>query len=107
MQTDGVQPISGIETASGDIRERSARGMGFGYRESLEGPFWPQTRIENDKRVDGRGGIEGSYRTFLDKKELPLGFMRTNHRNSKVTVSELASLRECSGTEISENNIIR
>jgi hypothetical protein len=50
VQTDGVQPISWIEIARGDIRERGTRGMGFGYGESLEGPFWPQTRIENDKR---------------------------------------------------------
>jgi hypothetical protein len=85
VQTDGVQPISWIETASGDIRESSTRGISFGYRESLEGPLWPQTRIENDKSVDGRADIAGSDRTFFDKKELPLGFMRTNNKNSKVT----------------------
>jgi len=28
---DGIQPISWIETDSGDIGESSARGMGFGY----------------------------------------------------------------------------
>ena len=50
VQTDGVQPISRIEVDITDLRESSTRGMGFGYRESLEGPFWPQTRIENDRR---------------------------------------------------------
>ena len=30
VQTDGVQPISWIETAGGDIGEISTRGMGFG-----------------------------------------------------------------------------
>ena len=87
MQTDGVQPVSWIETASGDIRERSIRGLGFGYRELLERPLWPQTRIENDKRDEGGSGIEGSGRTFFDKRELPLGFLRAIHKNSKVTVS--------------------
>jgi len=37
VQTDGVQPISWIETASGDIRESSTRGVGFGYMDSLKG----------------------------------------------------------------------
>ena len=85
MQTDGVQPVSWIETASGDIRERSTRGMGFGYMESLEGNSGPQKWIENEQRADGRVGIKGKGRTFFDKKKLPLGFMRTNHKNSKVT----------------------
>jgi len=37
VQTDGVQPISWIETDSGELREARTRGMGFGYVESLEG----------------------------------------------------------------------
>ena len=45
-RTDGVQPVSWIETASGDIRERSTRGMGFGYMECLERLFWPHDRIK-------------------------------------------------------------
>jgi hypothetical protein len=57
--------------------------MGFGYRESLEGRFWPQIWIENNKKSEGGSGIEGSDRTFLDKKELPLGFMRAKQKNSK------------------------
>jgi hypothetical protein len=48
-------------------------------------PLWSQTRMENDKKDEGGSGIEGSGRTFFDKKELPLGFMCTNHNNSKVT----------------------
>jgi hypothetical protein len=59
--------------------------MGFGYRETLEGPFWPQTRIENDMRDESGSDIEGSGRAFFNEKELPLGFMRTNHKNSKVS----------------------
>jgi hypothetical protein len=41
--------------------------------ESLERPFWPQDRIKNDKRSDGRIGIEGSDRTIFDKKCFPWG----------------------------------
>jgi hypothetical protein len=85
VQADGVQPISWIEVDCGDIRESSTRGMGFGYRELLERPLRPQNQIENDKSVDGRVDIAGSDRTFFDKRALPLGFMRTNHKNSKVT----------------------
>ena len=50
MQANGVQPVSRIEADSGDIREKSARGMGFGYRELLERLLRPQNQIENDKR---------------------------------------------------------
>jgi hypothetical protein len=73
VQTDGVQPVSRIEIDSGDIGESSTRGIGFGYMESLERPFWPQDRIKNDKRSDGRIGIEGSDRTIFDKKCFPWG----------------------------------
>jgi hypothetical protein len=85
VQTDGVQPVSWIEADSGDIRERSTRGMGFGYREPLERPLRPQNQIENDKSVDGRVDIAGSDRTFFDERGLPLGFLRAIHKNSKVT----------------------
>jgi len=73
VQTDGVQPISWIEIDSGDIGESSTRGIGFGYMESLERPFWPQDRIENDKRADGRVGIEEAVRHFFTKKSFPWG----------------------------------
>ena len=33
--------------------------------------------------------VEGSGRTFFDKKALPLGFLRTTHKNSKVTLYDL------------------
>ena len=48
MQTDGVQPISWIETDSGDIGEVRTRGMGFGSMESLEGYSGPRKWIENE-----------------------------------------------------------
>ena len=85
MQTDGVQPIPRIEVDIADLREHSTRSMGFGYRELLERPLRPQNQIENDKSVDGRVDIAGSGRTIFDEKELPLGFLCTNHKNSKVT----------------------
>ena len=62
---DGLQLISWIETDSGDIRGKGARGMDFGYMESLKGPFWPRNRIKNDKRSDGRKAIEESGRTIF------------------------------------------
>jgi hypothetical protein len=37
-------------------------------------------------RDEGGSGIEGSDRTFFDKKELPLEFMRANQKNSKVSI---------------------
>ena len=86
MQTVGFQPVSRIETDSGDIRGSSPRGLGFGDGETLERPLWIQIRIENDKRNEWGSGIEGSGRTFFGKKKLPLGFMRTNHKNSKVSI---------------------
>lgn len=43
--------------------------------------------IENDKRDEDGSGIEGSGRTFFDKKVLALSFRRTNHKNSKVSIS--------------------
>jgi IS5 family transposase len=48
VQTDGVQPVSWIETAGGDIRERSTRGMGLGYTESLEGHSGPRQWMKNE-----------------------------------------------------------
>jgi len=66
--------------------------MGFGSMDSLEGYCGSKNRIENDKRADARIGIEGSGRTFFDKKKLPLGFMRTNHKNSKVSVCICSTL---------------
>jgi hypothetical protein len=32
---------------------------------------WPQNRIKNDKRDEGRIGIEGSGRTIIEKKCFP------------------------------------
>jgi hypothetical protein len=60
-----------IETISGDIKERSTRGMGFRYMDSLESYSGSRKWIKNEKRSDVRAGIEGSGRTFFDKDELP------------------------------------
>ena len=43
-------------------------GRGF------EGLFGPQDRIKNDKRTDGRIGLEGSDRTIFDIKCFPEDF---------------------------------
>jgi len=51
VQTDGVQPISWIETDRGDIRERSARGMGFGYLETLEGSLGLRTGLNTIREL--------------------------------------------------------
>jgi hypothetical protein len=59
---------------------------GVGYGDSVEGYSGPRKRIKNGSGAEGRSSIAGSGRTIFDKKELPLGFMRTNHKNSKVSV---------------------
>jgi hypothetical protein len=41
---------------------------------------------KNEWRADGRQGIAGSDRAFLDKKALALGFLRTSYKNSKVSL---------------------
>jgi hypothetical protein len=73
VQADGVQPISRVKVDIADLREKCARGMGFGYRELLERPPRPQNQIENDKSVDGSVDIAGSDGTFFDKRGLPFG----------------------------------
>jgi hypothetical protein len=51
VQTDGVQSISWIETDSGDIGEVSARGMRFGYMESLQGSLGLRTGLKTIREL--------------------------------------------------------
>jgi hypothetical protein len=51
VQTDGVQPVPWIEADSGDIREAVARGIGFGYTETLEGCLGLRTRLKTIREM--------------------------------------------------------
>ena len=51
MQTDGVQPVSWIETDSGDIEEVSTRGIRFGYTESLKGSLELRTGLKTIREL--------------------------------------------------------
>ena len=52
-------------------QERIFDRIEMNIRGVLAGPFWPQNRIKNDKRAEGRISIEVSGRTIFDKKCFP------------------------------------
>jgi len=51
VQTDVVQPISWIETDSGDIGEVSTRSISFGYMETLEGSLGLRTGLKTIREL--------------------------------------------------------